>query len=373
MEATSTVYYSADDLTGSLGNGTYRFAVPMPTSLATGRYSYTMTITQNYEVGQTITPYSGMKDVLNWNSSPFGQGWNLDGLDQLVVYESGDVSLVKSDGTMTYFTSAGGGTFTSEDGPFKFMTLALVDVDDVETYELTGTDGTMETFNSTSGQLTSVVDKDGNVTSYNYTSGLLSSIVDPSHHTTTFTYTDGLLTTITDFAGRETTLAYTSGQLTSITEPDPGDGETTPVMTFGYDPTSGLMTSYVDTDGNSTEFVYRADGTLDTATSADGPAMTYQSAQSLLVSTTGDGAPGSEANPSLLTSAATARAVSYDESQNPTIYTFDTFGDPTSVEDALGNTTVYQRDCNGLVTRNGPARVGLCQRSHTLATTATAI
>ena len=250
----------------------------MPTSLATGRYSYTMTITQNYEVGQTITPYSGMKDVLNWNSSPFGQGWNLDGLDQLVVYESGDVSLVKSDGTMTYFTSAGGGTFTSEDGPFKFMTLALVDVDDVETYELTGTDGTMETFNSTSGQLTSVVDKDGNVTSYNYTSGLLSSIVDPSHHTTTFTYTDGLLTTITDFAGRETTLAYTSGQLTSITEPDPGDGETTPVMTFGYDPTSGLMTSYVDTDGNSTEFVYRADGTLDTATSADGPAMTYQSA-----------------------------------------------------------------------------------------------
>ncbi len=65
VEPTSTVYYSADDLTGSAGDGIYRFAVPMPTSLATGRYSYTMTITQYYEgdISSPPTTYSGTKDV----------------------------------------------------------------------------------------------------------------------------------------------------------------------------------------------------------------------------------------------------------------------------------------------------------------------
>lgn len=149
-------------------------------TLPTGRYSWTMTITEYYGgVPQPPLPsISGVVDVLNWSNSPFGQGWWLSGYDSLVPQGS-DLLLVQSDGTMGLFTPNGNGTYSSLDDPFQFMTITSVAGD----FNLTGTNGTMESFNS-SGQLIAATDADGNVTTYaQYTtgpsSGLLHTITNP--------------------------------------------------------------------------------------------------------------------------------------------------------------------------------------------------
>jgi RHS repeat-associated protein len=352
----ATTYYSQDDLTGSLGDGVYRFAVQVPDSLTTGNYSWSITITQTFgdDAAELSHTYTGTQNVLNWNSSPFGAGWMLDGLDQLAINDD-NALLVQSDGTMAYFAYSDG-SYTSPAGPFAFSTLTHSD----SQYQLVGTDGTMETFNS-SGNLVSVTDNDGNITSYSYytsgaSSGLLEYITDPSHHTTTFTYTSEydseLLTTIEDFAGRDTSLTYNDYcQLVQVTDPDPdAEGETQPVSNFSYASSTGPLASYIDANGNPTLYAYRPDGTLQTVTSADGSTVTYQAAQALLFGSGDDGAPGSSDNLAYLVPSTTVRGVETDEAGAPTVYTFDTFGDATSVEDALGNITVSEFNCNGLVT-----------------------
>ena len=352
----ATTYYSSQDLTGNLGNGTYRFAVQVPSGLATGQYAWTMTITQSYyEVGAVAPPatYSGTANVLNWNSSPYGKDWWLTGLDYLVADGAAGLTLVQSDGTMGYFSNAGSGTYTSPAGPLACMTLTEDLTQASATcgdWLLTGGGGTLEIFNS-NGQLYQVVDHDGNVTQYGYNpDGTLETVVDPAGQTTTFVYHSNSATISAQ--GRTTTLGYNnSGQLTSITAPNPNNGETTPVTQFGYNQTSGLLNSMTDADGNVTNYAYRPDDTLETVLDAQGAALTYRAAQSQLYGTTGSGAPGSEANPAFLVIAATARAVAYDALQNPTAYTFDSFGNVTSVEDPLGNTTLYDRNSsngNGL-------------------------
>ena len=242
-------------------------------------------------------------------------------------------------------------------GPFAFTTLQLVSDEEGERYELTGTDGTMEVFDPSTGCLLSVTDHDGNQTTYNWSDGQLQTIVDPAGHTTTFSPNDnGTVNTITDFAGRDTTLAYvTSGAfpvLTSVTLPDPEyTGETQPVSNFAYDPVTLLMTTYVDANNNATQFGYRSNGTLATMTGADGSTVSYQSALPEMPPDLGQGQPlpGSEANSAPL-AAATVRGVVSDQLDRTTLYTFDQFGNYTSVENALAQTTVFQRDDNGQVT-----------------------
>ncbi len=338
-------YYTATDLTGDDGttDATYRFAVKYTgTPLDTGHYEFTVAIAPSYS-GSSPSPSTTTvpQNVLNWNSSPFGAGWMLDGLDQLVTSDSGAL-LVQSDGTMAYFS---GDSYTSPAGPFAFSSLTYSD----SYYQLVGTDGTKETFNS-SGQLVSVTDNDGNITSYTYSSDRLYQITNPSHQTTTFSYNDSdLVATIEDFVERDTTLTYNGyGQLIQVTDPNPEEGETQPVSEFTYESDTAPLVSYTDANGNATLYAYRPDGTLQTVTSADGSTVTYQAAQALLFGS-GD-TPGSSDNPAYLVPSTTVRAVATDESEAPTLYTFDTFGDPTSVEDALGNTTIYVYDDNGLAT-----------------------
>ena len=303
---------------------------------------------------------------MNWNTSPYGSGWWLSGLDYLLIDGSGDVTLVKSDGTMGCFTSLGGGNYASPAGPFASDTLSSYSSSN--TYVLTGTDGTAETFNSY-GQLTSLTDNDGNVTQYGYAgpTGPLTSIVYPDNETTTFAPSSNLLT-ITDFVSNSNpvvTLQTTwltinnSGQLTEVQQADPATGTQdshSPTTNFIYNSTTGPLESMTDADGNTTTYTYRADGTLQTVTQADGSTLGYQSARSQLFGPAGDNDPGSgPTNLAYLVPAASARAVAYDESQNPTAYTFDSFGDVTSTEDPLGNVSVNTCDANGLVTASlGP-------------------
>ena len=352
-----TLYYSG---AGAAADTPYRFTVPIENQyLSTGVYAYSMAITEYFENSDSadVGPLTGTKNVLNWTASPFGAGWWLDGLSQLYFDGSGNVTYMQSNGSMAYYT-LGDGTFTSPAGPFAFTTLQLVSDEEGERYELTGTDGSMEVFDPSTGCLLSVTDHDGNQTTYNWSDGQLQTIVDPAGRTTTFSPNDnGTVNTITDFAGRDTTLAYvTSGAfpvLTSVTEPDPEyTGETQPVSNFAYDPVTLLMTTYVDANNNATQFGYRSNFTLATMTGADGSTVSYQSALPEMPPDLGQGQPlpGSEFNPAPLVVAATVRGVVSDQLDRPTLYTFDQFGNYTSVENALAQTTVFQRDDNGLVT-----------------------
>jgi RHS repeat-associated protein len=345
-------YYSLTDLTGASASGTFRFAVRPATPLITGRYAFTIGL---FETGSTIDRSEALatsdeidQNVLNWSSSPFGQDWMLNGLDQLYPDESGAL-LVKSDGTMAYFTAVGDGTFTSPDGPFKFMNLSIDASDDSTSgdYILIGTHGVKQIFNS-SGLLRYVFDNDGNKTTYNWTGTTLNSI-DASGRTTSFAFSSGSVT-ITDFAGRATTLTLTSGQLTNIELPDPGvSGQVQPEYNFGYDPSTSLMTSYQDANGNFTNYAFRPDGTLQTETDADWSTVTYQAAQALLFPSGTDGAAGSESNPALLVPNTAVRGVLTNAAGDPTLETFDQFADVTSSEDAAGNLTVSTFTGNGLV------------------------
>jgi hypothetical protein len=68
------------------------------TSLATGRYAYTATVV-DYRTSNTTITYSGTATVLNQSSSAFGDGWTLQGLEQIIVPTGGGgVILVLGDG-----------------------------------------------------------------------------------------------------------------------------------------------------------------------------------------------------------------------------------------------------------------------------------
>ncbi len=178
------------------------------TGLSTGRYPWSITVSNG-----TNTNYSGSVNIVNQASSPFGAGWSLDNVEQLVSV-SGGVMLVQPGGTSLWFASNGQGGFTTPAGDFSTLTYSN------GVYTRTLTDGTKINFNA-SGQQTSIVDRDGNTTTFAYNgSGQLTTITDMNGQVTTLAYnSSGLLSSITDPANRTANLAYTGKQLTSITDP----------------------------------------------------------------------------------------------------------------------------------------------------------
>jgi RHS repeat-associated protein len=341
----SPVDYSA---TGVTAGASYRFAAQIDAgSLPTGRYESQITITEQYSDGsqQMLSDYR-QQDVLNWTQSPFdlGPGWSLSGVDYLVPDAAG-ASLVQGDGAMAYFWSNGDGAYRSEAGPYAFMTLAG---STASGFTLTGTSGTKETFDG-QGELLTVTDRDGNTTTYTYSSGQLTSVADGSHHSTEYAYSGGHLSTMTDFAGRVTTLGYNSaGQLVSITLPDPAtgiEGNGSPVTTFDYytsGPLSGLLSDMTDADNNTTQYDYDASYKLLTAVvHADSTTEHYQSVQAAALM-------AASSAPVL---ASGVCATYTDQSVNTTTTALDSFGLPTSVSNALDQTTTYIRNADGLVTQ----------------------
>ena len=353
---TNTVYYDAST---AVAGTSYRITVPIDwQTLPTGCHSYTMVLRDPENT--TLATFTGIKSVLDWAYSPFGTGWNLAGLDQL-VFNGNNASYVRSDGTMGYFTSSNGVSFAPSAGPFHFMTLSGGHggdywLDDPAT-------GTRKDFNS-AGQLVCVTDRDGNATAYSYytsgqSSGWLNTVVDPAGHTTTFQYgSEYPVVWISDFAGRYTRLGFDQGNqlgsndLTSIREYLPS-GPVLSEWDFAYDPEKGMMTSAEDPNHNLTQYNYRNDGTLATATTADSTTVSYHAPQVAISLGFGwdSSLPGSSASvPLALLATSAAVGVRSDQLSQPTFYTLDVFGDATSVENALGQTTAYLRNGNGQVT-----------------------
>ena len=101
--------------------------------------------------------------------SALGAGWTIGGLDKIVP-ATGGVILDEGSGTVAWFSGSfggGGGTYTSPAGTFSTLVL-----NGNGTYTLTETDGTVENFNS-SGLETTSVDRNGLTTTFAYSSNRL--------------------------------------------------------------------------------------------------------------------------------------------------------------------------------------------------------
>jgi YD repeat-containing protein len=163
----------------------YLMAVQVGSAVtATGVYPWSATITITKQGGGTTTATaSGYVPVVVRDSSPYGAGWGIDGINQLVpIAANGSVPAgllwVTGAGEARFFT--GSGPYTS---PEDFGTLAQ----NGSNYRYTAKDQTQTNFNS---------------------AGLQTSVVAPTGLTLTYTYTSGLLTGVTAPDGGQTTLRY---------------------------------------------------------------------------------------------------------------------------------------------------------------------
>ncbi len=340
----STVYYST---TGLAGGDPQRFVLQADaTALATGTYDWEVRLTEYHGSEVAYRTFTGKSTIVNRNSSEFGANWWADGLDQLSIEGSGAVVLVYSAGTTARYTPNGSGGYVTPDG----FTATLVKNGD-NTYRLTETNGTKLDFD-TAGKLTARTDRNGNATTYTYSSGRLTTITDPNSRQTTLAYTSGLLTSITDPAGRLTTFTQTSGKLTAVTAPDPdGAGSlSSPVWTYTYDATIGFMTEAKDPRLNAVTYDYDFAGRLEARIYPGN--ITYSVdpvvVQGLINVSTGT---GTFSNPAPLPEPADAVATLIDPLGNDVRITTDRFGGFLTYEDALGKTTVWVRNTDGLATQ----------------------
>ncbi|WP_125131809.1 RHS repeat-associated core domain-containing protein [Microbacterium sp. 10M-3C3] len=167
---------------------------------------------------------------------------------------------------------------------------------------------------STSGWLTSTVDRNGVGETYSYgsgaTAGKITSVVAANGRGYTFTYTSGNLTSVTDSAGRAQTYEYdTANRLTEVTTADDK------VSTYTYDSTGRLESLTVPSAAAATTTVW----------------FTYDSSHRVTLI---------EQQPEIETSFAytSGQTVVTDSNDHPATYTIDSQGRVTAAKDALNRT-----------------------------------
>ncbi|MGD9854405.1 MAG: putative Ig domain-containing protein, partial [Planctomycetaceae bacterium] len=260
-------------------NGTIRVALQTDfTSLPTGVYDYRLTsgllqFNGSNFTGTTATQTNQIR-VVNSVDSPFGAGWGLTGLQHIVENPDGSVLLIDGDGSELFFGAATSPGAPLVSPPGDFSTLVKLGGG---TYQRTMTDQTVYLFN-TDHQVASLRDRNGNLTQFNYdASGVIQSIVDSAGLQTTFTSANGRVTAITDPANRTTTLAYDArGNLIKLTDPDGTS------RTWGYD-SRHHITSEIDKRGFLEETFYDYAGRAERAVRKDGTEFQYDPVQTQIL------------------------------------------------------------------------------------------
>jgi RHS repeat-associated protein len=274
----------------------------------------------------------------------FGRGWKDNFSIQLTAsaFTQGGAGNVifPQDETGRLFSYAG----TNSDGSMSF-TNSTVDylLGDVVkalpngTFQYRYKDGAVLQFNS-SGLLTAQVDRNGNTTTLTYSGGNLTQITDPVGRSITLTYTidrgNPVVTSATDPIGRTWQYAYTDanvdsgGQLVSVTDP------------LGFTETYGYslfeLTTITDKRGNVAKIItYDANDRVVQEQFADGGIETFTYSLSGTIVTS---------------------AIVVDPLNRISTRRFNGNGYPIGMTDALGQTTVFQRDIgtNVLLSTIGP-------------------
>ncbi|MGW3953092.1 DUF6531 domain-containing protein [Streptomyces sp. NPDC004752] len=307
-----------------------------PVSTATGMFFEQLTDAQLVGVGKQVSLERTYRSD-STTTGLLGRGWATP-FDSKLTITGSTATYQADDGAKFVFTQASDGTYTAPAGSAAKL------VKGSSTYTLTTLDHTKRTFSST-GQLTSVVDKAGQGLALTYTSGKLSSAKDAAGRTTGFTlntdglvtkvdlpdstsvsygYEGGLLTSVTDPAGRTSSYAYnTDKRLSSYTDPAGGKVSNT------YD-SNGRIKSQTDQNNKTTNFTW--DGSRESHTTApDGGVWTdVYSGNVLLESIDPYG-----------------KTVSYD---------YDRSLRPVDITDQRGNTTSMTYDGAGhMLSRSSPS------------------
>jgi RHS repeat-associated protein len=332
----SAVYYSF----GALNSTSYTIHVALPydaSSLATGRYAYTLAITNSNMSG--TASISGAVNVIKGSSSAVGAGWDIPGVDRLYTNSATGVPAgvleTTGDGESWYFTQGSGNSFTSPAGDFSTLTSVTGGG-----WQLVDPQGTTFNFNS-SGYETSRVERTGATTTYTWSSGTLTTITDPFNRSIGLAYTSGLLSSITDLASNVTSIGHTSSDLTSITLPNPGGGA--PQWQYTYN--SGHYLSKIsDPMSNNTSYSFDSNNDISQTTLPDGKTIGASAEQGLAL---GSPQSGSPPNAPLITSITPSVT---DADGNKSYYQTNFLGELISYTDPATNVTSWTRDSNGLVT-----------------------
>ncbi|MEX0711514.1 MAG: hypothetical protein WD278_04150 [Pirellulales bacterium] len=236
--------------------GILQIALQGQGGLATGRYAFSIEVTEHYAIPVT-TVHSGQVNVINSSTSSLGAGWSLAGVDRLHAV-TGGVILEMAGGLSLWFADgAQQGTYVTPAGDFS----TLVKNGD-NTWTRTLKDGVKINFRS-DGRQSTVVDRNQNTVTFNWNpDNTLSQIVDQNGIPMDLAYSGGMVSTFTDVAGRVTQLTHTSGRLTSLTMPDTG------VWGHAYDSASN-MTSLTTPRNHTTAFGLNFAGRVGTVTRPD--------------------------------------------------------------------------------------------------------
>ncbi len=310
-------------------------------SQPTGRYQYELSagfVGNRVTGGGVGTTFSGETLVVNLSNSPFGAGWGLDGLQEIVENSDGSLLLVDQGGLVLPFDPPQDGGNEYESPDWDFSTLVRLPNG---RFQRTLKDQTVYLFND-ENQLESVRDRNGNQTTYAYdAAGLLHAITDPVGLETTFHYTGGNVTSITDPASRVTQFEYDAlGNLTRITDPD----NTSRI--FGYDAEHHL-TSEVDKRGFKEESFYGFHGRVERGVLADGSEIWLAAADVLGLYPPEQTMTQFDAPPAVQRGAVNSEYV--DANGHVTRTTLDNFGRALFASDAVGRGSRFVRNDQGLV------------------------
>jgi YD repeat-containing protein len=215
--------YTLDQPAGSV----YLFGLQPDSDVPTsGAYSWSATVTFTFanDSKQEVST-SGTAYVVARDSSPYGAGWGIDGISQLVVGPTG-VLLIDGQGDANFFANNGsGGYITPAD---DFGTLVK---NGNGTYTYTAVDQTKFNYSST-GYVTSVVDTHGLATTYMYDGEnrlVQGNAIDGGVTVLSYDPSSGLLDSITEPGERILTILHDgAGNITEITNVDDS------TRSFGY-------------------------------------------------------------------------------------------------------------------------------------------
>jgi RHS repeat-associated protein len=309
-------------------------------SLGVGRIDYSDAA--DPRLGGASSVINGQLISVNSIQSPFGAGWGVNGLQQIVENPDGSLLLIDGDGGEQIYETASGTSYTSPPGDFSIMEKLPNG-----RFRQTLPDQTVLDFNL-QGMLVSVTDRNNNATSYLYDQqGLLQKIIDPVGLETRLDYLSGRLAKIADPAGRITAMQYDAvGNLTRISDPDGS------YRIFLYDGQHHMI-GEVDQRGASEKAVYGFHGRVLSVTRKDGTQLFFDplQVQGLLPPE----ATTEPFHPPVLSDLGPAITRYTDGSGNTVAKRLDKAGQETTASDGVGAMRSVERDGNNLVTkvRNG--------------------
>jgi RHS repeat-associated protein len=314
---------------------TYPFAIQVDQPVATGSYPWQIKVQATLPDGTVIDrTTTGTAVVVGEGAGdPYGDGWGLSSVDQLVVDPTTqDVLLVDGSGDAELFTYNADGSYTSPPDDFGTLTGSST-----TGFIYTAKDQTRWNFDA-QGQQTSIVDPDGQQWVYQYnSSGDLDQVNTPDGGVTTLIYSGGLLASIQEPGGRQLTFSHSGDDLTGLVDEDGNS------RTFTYDDDHHLTgDQWAPLDAS---FAYDADGLVSQVDLGEGTVyqITSVDAQGLQgqpgVATVTDGL-GHTTSYALDAEGHLTELVQPDGTSET--QQFDAHGQVVSSTDFDGNTTTYR-------------------------------